>query len=267
MKGARASTATYSRGIDYLECPMKKLFPIICFVLLATTVARSQTQVYELRVYEIEFFRSADLLHTYFQEALIPALNRQGAENVGVFEELGESLPRKIYLLVPHADIVAFQNSERSLFDDEEYIKAADAYLSADQAAIPFPRIKSSVIHSTKEFPELIAPDNAGIYELRIYESHNEAALQNKLRMFEDEFSIFAEAGLPMVFFGRNISGDQLPCLTYMLGNTDMAENKAGWSNFIGHPDWKNLISNEEYKGNMSDITRVFLKATDYSQI
>ena len=85
--------------------------------------------------------------------------------------------------------------------------------------------------------------------------------------MFEDEFSIFADAGLPMVFYGKNISGDQMPCLTYMLANTDLEENKKGWSNFINHPDWKSLISMEKYKGNMSDITRIFLKAMNYSQI
>ena len=246
---------------------MKKLFPIICFALLSVLSANSQNQVYELRVYEIEFFRSADLLHTYFEKALIPALNRQGVKNVGVFEEVGESLPKKIYLLVPHRDITNFQNSESNLFDDEEYIKTANSYLNTDQATIPFKRINNSLIHSTKEFPELIVPNNAGIYELRIYESHSEGALKSKLRMFEDEFTIFADAGLPMVFYGKNISGDQMPCLTYMLANADLDENKVGWSNFINHPDWKKLVSMDKYKGNMSDITRIFLKAMDYSQI
>jgi len=214
----------------------------------------------------MEFFRSAEPLHTYFEKALIPALNRQGAKNVGVFEEVGESLPKKIYVLIPHKDIITYQNSESNLFDDREYMNAASAYLTADQATIPFIRIHTSLIHSTKEFPELVVPNNAGIYELRIYESHNEGALKSKLRMFEDEFSIFAEAGLPMVFYGKNISGNHMPCLTYMLANTDRAENKSGWSNFGNHPDWKKLTSIEEYKGNMSDITRIFLKPMPYSQ-
>ena len=245
---------------------MKKLLLTISFVLIASVSASAQTQVYELRVYEMEFFRSAALLHTYFEEALIPALNRQGAAHVGVFEEVGESLPKKIYVLIPHRDIISFQNSDRNLFDDEEYLKAANPYLTADQMAVPFTRITSSLIHSTKEFPELVVPENAGIYELRIYESHTEGALKSKLRMFEDEFSIFAEAGLPMVFYGKNITGNLMPSLTYMLANTDMNENKAGWVNFINHPDWKKLTSMDEYKGNMSNITRVFLKPMSYSQ-
>jgi len=245
---------------------MKTLFLAILFVLLTTLSMSSQTQVYELRVYEMEFFRSADILHAYFEKALIPALNRQGAKHVGVFEEVGESLPKKIYLLIPHKDITAYQNSESNLFNDDEYLSAANPYLTIEQASIPFIRIHTSLVHSTKEFPELVVPNNAGIYELRIYESHNEGALKSKLKMFEDEFSIFADAGLPMVFYGKNISGDQMPCLTYMLANTDLAENKAGWSKFINHPDWKKLTSIDEYKGNMSDITRVFLKPISYSQ-
>lgn len=246
---------------------MKKSIGVLLLFLLLSNVSNSQTQVYELREYEIGFFKSADLLHSYFEDALIPALNKQGASNVGVFEEVGESLPKKVYLLIPHKDIQIFQNSERNLFKDETYATNAAPYLSTDINATPYQRISTSLIHSTKELPELVKPDNAGLYELRIYESHNEEALRNKLEMFEYEFSIFADAGLPMVFYGKNIAGGRMPCLTYMLANTDMEENKAGWSNFIKHTDWKTLISNEEYRGNMSDIKRVFLKPVAYSQI
>lgn len=245
---------------------MKSIFTFLCSLMLCVNASYGQTQVYELRVYEMEFFKSADVLHTYFEQALIPALKRQGVAKVGVFEEVGEALPKKVYLLIAHQDIMAFQNSETSLFEDEQFVNDAKAYLTADQNSVPFVRINTSLIHSTKEFPELVAPDNAGLYELRIYESHSEAALQNKLKMFEEEFSIFADAGLPMVFYGKNIAGEQMPCLTYMLANEDMAANKAGWANFINHPDWKDLVSREEFQGNMSDITRVFLKATPYSQ-
>ena len=246
---------------------MKKVLLFLVLVFMGVSSVNSQTQVYELRVYELTFYRSADLLHSYFEKALIPALNRQGAKNIGVFEEMGMPLPHKIYLLVPHKDILTFQESERNLFDDAEYMEAADFYLNADQATVPFTSISTSLIHSTQEFPELQVPDNAGVYELRIYESHHEGALKNKLRMFEEEFAIFDDAGLPMVFYGKNISGPQMLCLTYMLASTDLAANKAGWSNFIKHPAWKELASKAEYKGNMTEITRIFLKALDYSQI
>ena len=139
---------------------MKRLAILCCIVLLSNTL-KSQTQVYELRVYELEFFKSGAILHNYFEKALIPALNRQGAENIGVFEELGNALPKKLYLLVPHKDIMSFLTSEEDLFKDDEYLKTAEPYLKADQATVPFIRINSSLVQSTKAFPNLVIPDNA----------------------------------------------------------------------------------------------------------
>ena len=121
-------------------CASIRLVPFFCFFLLTAYPVTSQTEVYELKVYELEFFRDADLLHTYFEKALIPALNRQGANHIGVFEEVGESLPKKFYLLIPHRDSATFQNSEKELFDDEAYFKAANSYLTADKSTIPFTR-------------------------------------------------------------------------------------------------------------------------------
>ena len=37
-----------------------------------------QSQIYELRVYELDFFKPAEVLNNYLEKALIPALNRQG---------------------------------------------------------------------------------------------------------------------------------------------------------------------------------------------
>ncbi len=55
---------------------MRLLSTLLLFVFYATLTA--QEQVYELRTYELEFSKPADVLHNYFKQALIPALNRQG---------------------------------------------------------------------------------------------------------------------------------------------------------------------------------------------
>ncbi|GGD47562.1 NIPSNAP family protein [Muriicola marianensis] len=246
---------------------MKKLACLLSLLFLVVSSIRAQDQVYELRMYELEFFRPAEVLHSYFEDALIPALNRQGVSNVGAFEEIGESLPKKIYLLIPYKDITSFQNSSSELSTDEAYQQAASPYLTSGQDMIPYKRINVSLIHSTESFPELQVPADPGLFELRIYESHNEDALRRKLKMFESEFNIFEDAGLSMVFFGKNITGDQMPCLTYMLATADMEENKKGWANFVEHPQWKKLLAMEEFKNSMSDITRVFLKPLNYSQL
>lgn len=73
---------------------MKEVFSIL-FILMLNFNVTAQEQVYELRTYELEFGRPEQILHDYFKDAFIPAMNRQGIKNIGVFEEVGERLPKK----------------------------------------------------------------------------------------------------------------------------------------------------------------------------
>jgi len=83
----------------------------------------------------------------------------------------------------------------------------------------------------------------------------------------ESEFVIFKDVGLHTVFFGANISGIQMPCLTYLLAFKDKDEHKVAWSKFLSHPEWQRIIKLEEYANAMSNISRVFLKPLVYSQL
>lgn len=240
----------------------------IFLLLICSIVVYAQNQVYELRTYELEFFRPADVLHNYFEKALIPALNRQGVQHVGAFEETGEALPKKIYLLIAHKNLQSYTDGLDALAKDQQYQKAAKPYLTAPPQSIPYKRISANLIRSTTGFPDLVKHDGATLFELRIYESPNEDGLRRKVKMFNDsEFGIFKDVGLPIVFFGSNIAGDQMPCLTYMLGFKDRAAYDAAWSKFGPHPEWQRITKLEEYKDAMDDITRVFLKPLPYSQL
>jgi hypothetical protein len=248
---------------------MNKRILTVFFLFLLYVNVTAQEQVYELRTYELDFFRPADILHTYFKQALIPALNRQGIENIGAFEESDERLPKKIYLLIAYDNIQTFQSSKDYLAKDTKYLQDASTYLKATEELIPYNRISSNLIRSSSGFPNLVKPSNESkLFELRIYESHNEDALHRKVKMFNDsEFGIFEEVGLPMVFFGSNIAGSQMPCLTYLLAFKDMAAHTDAWAKFGPHPEWQRIIKLEEYANSMNDITRVFLKPLPYSQL
>ncbi len=245
-----------------------RLLPILILISISLK-SNAQEQVYELRTYELEFFRSAEILHNYFEKALIPALNRQGIINVGAFEEDGESLPKKIYLLIPYSDIYQFAKSKDSLIIDSQYLDDAKDYLNATEETVPYKRYSTNLIRSSFGFPNLVKPDTvSSFYELRIYESRNEDALRRKVKMFnENEFGIFAEVGLPVVFFGENIAGSQMPCLTYMLAFKDKDSHDKGWAKFLPHPEWQRITKLEEYKNAMNDITRVFIRPLAYSQL
>ncbi len=244
-------------------------FTCLLIFLFVFNFSFSQSEIYELRVYEMDFFNPEKVLHDHFQKALIPALNRQGVEHVGVFEELGDALPKKIYLLLAYTDMQAFSGIEAALLKDETFVKDAASYMKASVDEIPFKRVSTSLIRASTGFPNLIKPtEDSGVFELRIYESYSEDALRRKVKMFNDsEFVIFEDVGLPMVFFGANISGDQTPCLTYLLAFKDMEAHKEAWSKFGPHPEWQRIIKLEEYANTVSSITRVFLKPVDYSQL
>lgn len=238
-------------------------------LLFIYTNISAQEQVYELRTYELDFFKPANVLHDYFEQALIPALNRQGVKNIGAFEEYGESLPKKIYLLITFNNIQAFQDSKDALIVDDQYLQDANDYLKAPEASIPFTRITTNLIKSSIGFPNLVQPtEKAGFFELRIYESYNEDALRRKVKMFDtSEFKIFDEVGLPMVFFGANIVGTQMPCLTYLLGFKDKAAHTEAWAKFGPHPEWQRITKLEEYANTVNDITRIFLTPLPYSHL
>lgn len=248
---------------------MKNRFVALLLVVFLIQNVVAQNEVYELRTYALEFFRPADVLHTYFKDALIPALERQGIEHIGVFEEAGDALPKKIYLLITYPDIAAFQDRMDKLNADMAYQKDAHSYLTAPETTIPFNEYTSNLIRSTYGFPNLVKPEaSAALFELRIYNSHNEDGLRRKVKMFNDaEFPIFEDAGLPMVFFGIDIAGEHLPSLTYMLAVKDKEAHAKGWSAFINHPEWKRITKMEEYANSMNDITRVFLRRLPYSQL
>jgi len=208
-------------------------------------------------------------LHQYFEQALIPALNRQGVDNIGAFEESGDALPKKIYLLVAHDNLQSYQATTDALLGDEQYLNDAEPYLKASPEVIPYNKYSINLIRSTKGFPNLKKPGSgAEFFELRIYNSYNEDALRRKVKMFNDsEFGIFEDVGLPTVFFGSNIAGDQMPCLTYLLGFKNRAAHAEAWSKFGPHPEWQRIVKLEEYANAMNDIIRIFLKPLPYSQL
>ena len=109
---------------------------------------------------------------------------------------------------------------------------------------------------------------NATVF--RTYESHSERAGNKKVEMFNiGEIEIFRRSGLTPVFFGQTVIGAKLPNLTYMLTYSNMAGHDSSWQKFIADPDWKKLSKTPGFTDPeiVSNITKVFLKPTTYSQI
>ena len=231
--------------------------------------ASDKKSLYELREYEAHFGTSENDLHTYFQNALIPALNKFGVKNVGVFKETSKSDPAKIYLLIPYSSWEDFPAVNSQLKSDADFRKASANYDQIVADKFPYTRFKTKLMIAFEAQPQIIIPQkNPRIFELRTYEGYNEDALRRKLKMFNtEEFVIFDRTKLNRVFFGEVIAGNDMPCLTYMITFANMDEHDKNWAAFGADVDWQRIVKAPEYANTVSRITKIFLEPTAYSQI
>ena len=228
-----------------------------------------QKELYELREYEMRFGSDGSQLEIFFRNALIPALNKQGIKQVGVFKEYGKSEPAKIYLFIPYPSFSDYMTINTQLKSDEDFKKNSQAYNTIPADKPVYNRYSSSFMIAFDVMPKMMAPASGPrLFELRTYEGYNEDALRRKIKMFNDgEVPIFNRAKLIPVFFGEVISGNHQPCLTYMVTCKSIEERDKGWTAFLSDPDWKKLTADPQYANSVSNIIKTFLTPTDYSQI
>lgn len=232
-------------------------------------VQAAQKEIYELREYEIRFGADVSQLEKYFQNALIPALNKHGVKTVGVFKEWRPTDPAKVFLFIPYASIDLYLSINAKVKADADFIRNSAPYNAVPVDKAIYRRFTSSLIAAFDGFPKLVVPTGASrVFELRTYEGYSEDAVTRKVRMFNDgEFPIFERAKLNTVFGGEVIAGDVMPRLTYMITCGSMEERDKGWGAFIADPAWKKLVSDPQYANTISKISNVFLVPTAYSQV
>lgn len=230
------------------------------------------SEFYELRIYTLKNALQLNLVQDYLKQAAIPALNKLGSKTVGVFTEYLPEGFTKLVVVIPFSSIDAYVKANDQLANDAAYQQAGAAYLTADPSAPAYERIESSLLQSFSMMPKLEIPEKKPrIFELRRYESPNEAAGKKKIEMFNEggEITIFKRVGLTPVFFGETLIGPQRPNLTYMLAFDDMADHDQSWKTFSGDPEWKKVSAMPEYANAkiISNIRRMFLVPTIFSQI
>lgn len=229
----------------------------------------AEQQIYEFRKYHMKRGGGLNQLTKYFSEALIPALNRYGCSNVGVFREMSLSEPVKIYLVIPYNNLEHFDGVGEFLAGDDTYQAAQTAYQQIPQENTVYYRFDTWLLRAFEAIPIMEIPKKEErIFELRTYEGYSEDAVRRKVKMFNDgEIPIFNDTGLHPVFFGKMISGPNMPALTYMIYFKDIEERDANWKKFLEHPDWKKMSGMEEYANTVSEIIRTFLVPLDISQV
>ena len=162
---------------------MKKLVLITAFLFCLNLLA--QREFYELRTYELYQSSNFKDFNTYFEDYLIPTLNKKGINNIGVFREASMDLPRKMYVLIPYPNITVYQSVSRSIKGDPNN---ADASVKLNKKNSPmFNRYSTSLYDAFEGMPNLVTPNAENrFFELRTYESHSEDAFRRKVNMFNE---------------------------------------------------------------------------------
>lgn len=233
-------------------------------------------EYYVLRTYTLRTGPQLALCQKYFEQALIPALNRQGIGPVGTFKlDVGPGTPT-YYVLMPSSSPEALLALDTTLGKDPEYVKGASGFRDAPASAPAFERSERTLLSAFAGWPKLTAPKAVDgklpkrIFQLRTYESPSQVAHTRKMQMFnEAEIGLFTRHGLNPVFFADVVIGARMPCLTYMLTFADMAELEAHWAAFGADPEWKEL---SHKPGNtdpeiVSNISNLYLSPLESSQI
>jgi hypothetical protein len=244
------------------------VIPAIGWASLSKKIA---TQLYELRVYTLKDDTQQKLVEDYFENAAIPALNRLGSNNIGVFTELKPDGQTRIFVLIPYNSADDFLKVQSKLADDATYKTQAEAYLNAPLTAPAYDRIESWLLQAFTHMPKLEAPEQKQrIFELRRYESPTEHAGKKKIEMFNEagEIGIFKRLGFKPVFYSETLIGSFRPNLTYMITFDDMDAHDKLWKVFGSDPDWVRIKTMPEYPDAIiSRITSTMLVPTAFSQI
>ena len=239
--------------------------------------AGARRDVVEIKTYVCSSVAKRDALVDLFDQALIPALNRQGASKVGVFWTNGEvndggtNFDTTVFVVAAFPSAEAVLSVDQKLLADAAYMKAAAPVFEAPMKDPLYDACSSSLLQGFATCPQVkqVTASADRLLQLRIYNSYTIERNAKKVSMFEQggEIGIFRACGMAPVFFAQAVAGDKLANLTYMLGFSDKAAKEAAWLKFRAHPDWLALKADPQYKDTANKITNIVLRPSKGSQL
>ena len=252
---------------------MIKLFVgIVGLVLFTSVFAQKQTarSFYQISIYHYKDSAQGKTINQYLQNALLPALHRMNVKMVGVFTALANDTvaDKTMYVLMPVHSLNEMAEFSSKLNADEAYSTAGKAYLDAAFDAAPYTRMETILLQAfplspSIQQPQLKAPHNERVYELRSYEGATEKLHASKVKMFNtgDEVGIFKRLNFNSVFYAEVLAGSHMPNLMYMTTFENMPDREAHWKQFMNDDAFKNLLTMPEYGHNVSKADIIFFTA------
>jgi hypothetical protein len=238
------------------------------------SVANGNVQYFEWIRYHLHTGSKQGIVADYYRDTAIPALNKAGIKNVGVFNVKNGPNSPTLHVIIPHPSLESVVTLNDKLLEDSSFVQSGKRFLESPSSDTAFVRMEKSILKAFTNLPEIQIPEQkkqnkSRIFQVRIYESPNLTAAKKKIHMFNEggEIAVFKKTGLQPVLFGEMIAGDKMPCLVYMLAfdNTEtMAKN---WSVFVNDPDWIALRDNPYYADTVSCINDWLWTPASCSQI
>ncbi len=265
-RGHAASTANSSTSA---VTPGRAYHELICYRLKPETRLKASPD--------------AALLDSYLENALLPALDRLGVKDNGIFTELEVDKPTAtakpkadspVWVLITHASLDAYVRTKAALAADPALQSAGAAYLNTPKTAPAYERIDTWLLLAFTSLPKLHVPAfsraraSTRVFEMRDYESHNETKALAKMAMFDEgETALMQDLGMNPVFFGQALAGPDLPHLRYITSGPDLATHLDAWKRFGPDPRWTKMKNDPRWADTVSKNTARFLTPKPYSQI
>jgi len=244
-----------------------------CFASPVAAQDAKRQEFYELRVYHMADAAKKEVVSSYLETALLPALERLGVDRTGVFTNTDDADDHSIWVLIPYQTLRLRAHLNDRLNADTVYQTAAKSMFDLPPDNPAYTRVESRLMKAFAGMPvmelgELTNESKPRIFELRIYESHNSDSARRKVAMFnKGEIDIMRDVKMAPVMYGETLVSNDVPNLVYMLSASDRESHEKHWADFRDHPEWDRMKKMKIYKGTVSKITNWFLAPTSYSQM
>ncbi len=254
---------------------MKKILLLCLLAIVAaacgngaqTPVQEASKEIYEVRLYTIESAEKAASFDAFAQSQLVPAYSRMGIKT-GAWREYEKDSVYTRYLVLIYNNIDQFQQSKTDLWADSVFVQESAAWFKKNLDDPAYKRCETYLCEAFDGQPFAATPESPrGFYEMRIYNSPDEEALERKVRMFNSgEMDIFAAAGVNCLFFGQAMAGPETPVLIYMTWYNNIDEREVNWEKFRTSDAWTQMKADPQYDRATSTTRNVYLSPLPYSQ-
>ena len=223
--------------------------------------ATGEGQYFEWITYQLHLGNKQRLVADYYRDVAIPALNKAGIMNVGVFNVKHGPNDPTLHVIIPHPSLESVVTLNNKLLDDKSFVQAGGRFLNAPLSDMAFVSMEKTILKAFDSLPEMQVPkqkkaNSPRIIQVRTYEAPSLVASKKKIQMFDEggETAIFQKTGLQPVLMGETIAGNRVPNLVYMLAFDDMNDLAKKWEVFGKDPDWLKLRANTYYAETVSRI-------------